>query len=170
MSAVLRQPRRLFEMTVDQLDAVLAIEAAAYEFPWTRGNFVDSLAAGYPSRVLVDAQDTPLGYFVAMDGVEELHLLNLTVATGCQGLGHGRSMLDRLVELCRERGAARLWLEVRSSNTRARSLYLRYGFRHVGQRRRYYPAAAGQREDAVVMNLDLALVDAPSLARPDGLD
>ena len=169
MSAVLREPRRLFEMTVDQLNAVLAIETAAYEFPWTQGNFIDSLAAGYPARVLVDAQGTPLGYFVAMQGVEELHLLNLTVAPSCQGQGHGRFMLDRLVELCRARGATRLWLEVRSGNAGARGLYLRYGFRHVGQRRRYYPAAAGQREDAVVMSLDLAPVDA-QLDRADALD
>ena len=168
MSAVLREPRQLFELTVAQVDAVLAIENAAYPFPWSRGNFIDSLAAGYPSRLLVDAQGLLLGYFVAMDGVDEMHLLNITVAPACQGRGHGRFMLDRLVALCRARAAARLWLEVRDSNARARGLYLRYGFRHVGQRKRYYPAAAGQREDAVVMSLDVdsAAPPAASTAPP----
>ena len=47
------QPPSLRVMTVDQLDAVLAIEVQAYAFPWTRGNFIDSLAAGYLARALV---------------------------------------------------------------------------------------------------------------------
>ena len=67
-------------MTVLHLDAVLAIENEAYPVPWTRGNFIDSIAAGYDAWLLVDARQTLLGYFVAMDGVDEMHLLNLTVA------------------------------------------------------------------------------------------
>ena len=95
------------------------------------------------------------GYFIAMEGVDEMHLLNLTVAPAEQGQGHARRMLDALVAICRERHAAQLWLEVRESNSRARALYLRYGFRHVGVRRDYYPAEFGRREDATVMSLVL---------------
>ena len=153
MSAILRDERMLVPMTVGELDAVVAIEAAAYPFPWTRGNFIDSIAAGYLARVLFSERQRVAGYFVAMHGVDEMHLLNLTVAPAEQSRGHGRVMLDELVALCRERGARQLWLEVRQSNERARSLYLRYGFRQVGVRRGYYPAALGRREDAAVMSL-----------------
>lgn len=157
MSAVLRDQRLLLPMTVQQLDTVLAIEHAAYSFPWTRGNFVDSLAAGYPARVLYGSQGELLGYFVAMEGVDELHLLNITVAPEAQRRGHARFMLDELCALCRERGAQQLWLEVRESNLRARAIYEHYGFRHIGMRRGYYPASrsthASGREDAVVMSL-----------------
>jgi ribosomal-protein-alanine N-acetyltransferase len=62
-------------------------------------------------------------------------------------------MLDALVELCRGCDAQQLWLEVRQSNPKAKALYERYGFREVGVRRGYYPAAEGQREDARVMTL-----------------
>lgn len=155
MTAVLRDDRRLLAMHVSTLDEVMAIERAAYEFPWTRGNFVDSLHAGYEARVLVDAGPGLLGYFVALPGVDEMHLLNLTVAPAQQGRGHARLMLDALVDLCRERAARQLWLEVRESNRRARELYLRFGFQHVGGRRGYYPARAGKREDAVVMSLQV---------------
>ena len=81
MSAV-PQPRQrtLLTMHAAHLDAVMAIEAGAYAFPWSRGNFVDSLAAGYDARVLYDEQGEILGYFVAMAGVDEMHLLNITVA------------------------------------------------------------------------------------------
>lgn len=159
MSAVAHEPRQLAGMGIAQLDAVLAVEAAAYAFPWSRGNFVDSLASGYAAQVLRDASGHLLGYFVAMAGVDEMHLLNLTVAPAHQHRGHARYMLDALVELCVRRAAHQLWLEVRESNARARSIYLRRGFRHVGVRKGYYPAPHGTREDAVVMSLAIAVPD-----------
>jgi ribosomal-protein-alanine N-acetyltransferase len=159
MSARLREeaPRRV-PMTLSRLDEVLVIEQAAYEFPWTRGNFIDSLAARYLAEVLL-ADSGAVGYFVAMGGLDEMHLLNLTVAPGWQGQGHGRALLDALVGNCRARGARTLWLEVRESNLRARAIYTRYGFGEVGLRRGYYPAPHGQREHAVVMSLEVAHVD-----------
>jgi ribosomal-protein-alanine N-acetyltransferase len=156
MNAVLRNEHRLMPMTVADLNAVVVIEAAAYDFPWTRGNFVDSLAAGYLARVLRDASGHVAGYFIAMKGVDEMHLLNLTVAPIEQGRGHARRMLDELVMLCEGMHARQLWLEVRESNARARDLYLRYGFRQIGVRRGYYPALHGRREDASVMSLAIA--------------
>lgn len=153
--------RSLLAMGVQHLDAVMAIETAAYEFPWSRGNFVDSLASGYPAQVLFDAQGRLLGYFVAMRGVNEWHLLNISVLPGGQGQGHGRFMLDRMAAMCREQRVATLWLEVRESNLRACAVYAHYGFKAVGIRRGYYPAAQGGREDAAVMRL---LVPEPASA------
>ena len=147
--------RVLVPMTTTHLDAVMAIEAAAYAFPWTRGNFIDSLAAGYPARVLLDAHRQLLGYFIAMPGVDEMHLLNITVAPVEQGRGHARRMIDALIPLCHEHAARELWLEVRDSNERARAMYLRLGFTAVGVRKGYYPAPFGRREDAVVMSLKI---------------
>ena len=156
MSAVLHDERWLRAMQIGGLDAVLAIESAAYEFPWTRGNFIDSLAAGYWAQWLVGPASQLLGYVIAMHGVHEMHLLNLTVAPAHQHQGHARFMLDALLALCRARGAEQVWLEVRLSNQRGRALYRRYGFRDIGVRKGYYPAAHGQREDALVMSLQIA--------------
>ena len=153
------QPPSLRVMSVGLLDAVLAIEVQAYTFPWTRGNFIDSLAAGYLMRVLQAADGEVLGYFVAMPGFEEMHLLNITVAAAYEGRGHARAMLASLYELCEPYGASALWLEVRESNARARALYLREGFDEAGRRRDYYPAPQGRREDAVLMTRLLASGD-----------
>lgn len=139
-----------------ELDRLMAIETVAYPFPWSRGNFVDSLAAGYLVSKRVDAEGRWFGYVVAMAGVDETHLLNLTVVPQFQRQGHARAMLDELVRWSRERAAVRLWLEVRESNDRAQALYRRYGFRELGLRRGYYPAGPDGRENAVVMGLDLA--------------
>jgi len=155
MNAVLRDDAELVPMALGDLQAVVAIEASAYDFPWTRGNFIDSIAAGYLACLLRCPASGLVGYFIAMKGVDEMHLLNLTVAPGEQGKGHARRMLDELVMECRRQSADRLWLEVRQSNARARALYLHYGFRHIGVRRGYYPALHGRREDAAVMSLDI---------------
>ena len=153
------EARRLEPMTMARLDAVMAIESAAYAVPWTRGNFVDSLASGYLAQCLLDECGTLLAYSVAMQGPGEMHLLNLTVAPQHQGRGYARHMLDALVAACRLGGSTHLWLEVREGNARARSLYRRYGMVEAGRRRAYYPATLDGRmpksEDAVVMSLSL---------------
>ncbi len=148
-------PEAHFEpLSLVRIDAVLAVEQRAYSHPWTRGNFTDALASGYQAQLLV-AGDQLLGYFVAMLGVDEVHLLNITVAPVHQRQGWARVLLDALALWSRGCGAQWLWLEVRASNLRAQQVYEAHGFRRVGERRRYYPAAGGQREDAVVMSLPL---------------
>jgi ribosomal-protein-alanine N-acetyltransferase len=102
-----------------------------------------------------------LGYFVLMKGLDETHLLNITVTPEAQGQGHARHMLNEVAAWSSRQGAQWLWLEVRVSNTRARRIYERYGFKEMGVRRNYYPLAAFKREDAVVMNLALATSPSP---------
>jgi len=143
-------------MTIASLDGVLELELEVYPFPWTRGNFVDSLVAGYTAWTLNHVDGDLIGYCVAMPGVDEMHLLNITIAPASRRRGHARRLLADLVRLCRLRQASRLWLEVRESNSQAREAYSRLGFAQVGRRRGYYPASQGRREDALVMSLDVA--------------
>jgi [ribosomal protein S18]-alanine N-acetyltransferase len=165
MSAVLKPPNalphreaQLEPMTSDWLAVVARVEQSAYEHPWSAGNFLDSIKAGYHAQLLtggVQPSVELIGYFVAMKGVEEVHLLNITVAPVHQRQGWAHVMLDAVALWARGQGAQWLWLEVRPSNQRARTLYERYGFREVGLRKLYYPAASGEREDALVMSLAL---------------
>lgn len=155
MSAVLQSPEVRFDPMVSaRLPEVLVIEQSAYDHPWSRTNFRDALSAGYEARLL-SADHTLLGYFVAMKGVDEVHLLNITVAPAFQRQGWARLMLDALAIWARGQCAQWLWLEARTSNLRAMQVYERHGFRRVGQRKAYYPASHGQREDAIVMSLRL---------------
>jgi [ribosomal protein S18]-alanine N-acetyltransferase len=147
----------LRRMTVADLAAVTSVENRTYGFPWSRGNFIDSLAAGYLAEVLMAADGGLIGYFVAMAGVDELHLLNITVRPERQGRGHGRMLLDVVESRCVELRLPMLWLEVRAGNARARALYQQRGMVEVGLRRGYYPAPRNQREDAIVMSKPIAL-------------
>ena len=149
-----RNAATLRTMTPEDLDAVMAIEQAAYSHPWSRGNFRDSLNPLFDAHCLW-LEGELLGYFLAMHGVEEMHLLNITVAPSRQGQGWGHMMLDALSLISRSQGAQWLWLEVRQSNVRALQVYERYGFRQISIRKDYYPAGRQQREHAVVMSLKL---------------
>jgi ribosomal-protein-alanine N-acetyltransferase len=150
---------RFEPLLADRLDEVMRVEQRAYAQPWSRANFLDALHSGYQAQMLVarDAGDacTVLGYFVAMKGVDEVHLLNITVAPEYQGQGWSRVLLDALSIWARGQGAQWLWLEVRVGNLRALKVYEAHGYRRVGNRKAYYPAGNGAREDAIVMSLRL---------------
>ena len=154
MSAVPREAPQLRAMTEADLDEVVEIECAVYTHPWTRGNFADSLHARYDCRTLRLGGELA-GYFILMSGAGEAHLLNLSVSAARQRRGYGSFLLRQAIALARERGAERIFLEVRPSNDGAQALYRRFGFREVATRRGYYPAHNG-REDALVYSLDLA--------------
>jgi ribosomal-protein-alanine N-acetyltransferase len=145
-------------MQPQDIDAVMAIENAVYPFPWTRGNFIDGLRAGYCAWVLRAGPDSRRGpliaYSLVMIAVDEAHLLNLSVDAAHQGAGIGWRMLDWMARQSRDHGARSMLLEVRPSNPQALRLYERYGFQNIGCRRGYYPAHGG-REDAIVMRIAL---------------
>jgi ribosomal-protein-alanine N-acetyltransferase len=153
MSAQFDTLPKLRPMGVADLDRVMQIEPAIYSHPWTRGNFEDSLHAGYSCWV-VDCGGTIAGYGVLMTGVREAHLLNLSVAAQWQGRGLGRFLLEQFILIARDSDAVQMFLEVRPSNVAARRLYANQGFREITVRRGYYPAARG-REDAILMGLVL---------------
>jgi ribosomal-protein-alanine N-acetyltransferase len=142
------------DLQAADLDAIMAIELACYEFPWSRGNFADSIAEGYRCQGLFMAGQL-LGYSIAMRGVDEAHLLNIAVAPACQGQKLAVVLLHQLCAWARLQPLDWLWLEVRLSNVRAQKLYRDYGMHTVGQRKNYYRTADGY-EDALVMNCPLA--------------
>lgn len=154
MSAVFSIELRIAPMQVDELDAIIAIERQVYEFPWTPGNFRDSMGAGYECRTLRAGGTEVIGYGVLMRGVDEAHLLNISIAPAHQRRGYGARLLEYFIQSAKHGGFANLYLEVRPSNEPARRLYARRGFTQIGRRRDYYPAKAG-REDALVLALKL---------------
>ncbi|MDH5409178.1 MAG: ribosomal protein S18-alanine N-acetyltransferase [Gammaproteobacteria bacterium] len=153
MSAVLEPGINLRPMTDDDVDDVMAIETAVYEFPWTRGIFLDCLRVGYCCWVLEDG-DEIVSYGVMSVAAAEAHILTIVVREVDQKRGLGRQMLLHLLSLARQRKVKTILLEVRPSNDAAIYLYQSVGFSEVGIRKDYYPGK-NDREDALVMGLDL---------------
>ncbi|MBA2659556.1 MAG: ribosomal protein S18-alanine N-acetyltransferase [Nitrosospira sp.] len=153
MSAQLQEMPQIRRMFLTDLDAVVAIEREVFLFPWTRGNFSDSIDSGYHCLVL-EHEGHLFGYGVMMIGPEEAHLLTLSIAAGSQRRGWGESLLRHFIHVAREQHARSMFLDVRESNHAAARLYERIGFKKIAQRKDYYPAMGG-REDSLVMELML---------------
>lgn len=154
-SASALQPGPLQRMQPEHITAVMQIEQDVHAYPWSAGNFHDSLKAHYEAWVLPDLHAQLIGYFLWMAAVDEGHLLNITVRRDLQGQGWGHTLLEQMTQLARESGMQSILLEVRPSNSLALKLYERYGFLHIGRRKAYYPSADQNREDALVMRLPL---------------
>ena len=144
-----------YRMQATDIIDILAIENDVYPFPWTHGNFLDSITNGYESWILRDGNGMLNGYFLLMPSVDDAHLLNITVHRDMQGRGLGLLLLDKAKAITQERKLDAILLEVRPSNARAEKIYIRYGFARIGVRKGYYPAANNQREDGIVMKLPL---------------
>lgn len=154
MSAVLEQsvvkPR---PMTDADVEAVFAIEALAYPFPWTEGIFHDCLRVGYCCWVL-EEDGTIIGYGIMSVGAGESHILNICVHPEHQRRGYATLLMRHLMHIAKRHHAELSLLEVRRSNIAALSLYAHLGFKEIGVRKDYYPAPGG-REDALVLSKPL---------------
>lgn len=144
-------------MRQQDIASVMVIEHQAYPFPWTSGNFLDSLNAGYDMQVLKE-RGVMIGYLVWMQVLKEAHLLNITLSPARQGHGLGAWMMRQFISRLEAMDIDEVLLEVRPSNQKALSLYRRCGFEQIGIRRGYYPNNAAlcekggdSREDAMVM-------------------
>ncbi len=162
MSAVLDESQSRFTLPAfayrairdGDIGAVATIEKDVYAFPWSPGNFRDSLLSGYECWGCW-AENQLIGYAIIMVAVEEAHLLNFAIARAWQGRGAGAKFLGFVVEESQRIGCEMLYLEVRPTNVIGRRLYERFGFKQLGLRRDYYPAVSG-REDALFLGLNIA--------------
>jgi len=136
-------------MVAEDIETVAAIERVIHRFPWTPGNFSDALNSGYVCKV-AELDGNMVGYAVMMPVLDEVELLDISIAAEYQGRGLGSDLLQQMMGLARGINMQRMFLEVRPSNVAALALYSKHGFREIGLRRDYY-SAGDKREDAIVM-------------------
>lgn len=158
MSAVLSNPPRpelsFIVLREHDLDSVVSIERDVYVFPWTLGNFRDSLLSAYDCWGCWTNGEL-IGYAIVMTALDESHLLNFAVVSRWQQRGVGTAFLQFVVDCARTAKHDMLYLEVRPSNVAGVRLYERFGFKQLGVRPDYYPAMTG-REDALFLGLNIA--------------
>ena len=140
---------QLREMNLADVDGVMRIEQQVHVHPWTHGNFNGALNSDSVCKVYENGEEM-LGYVVLLPAVDEMQLLNISIAAGHQRKGLGRKLLGEIMEIARGMKMRRMLLEVRPSNVAALGLYRDAGFSEIGLRRGYYLTDNG-REDAIVM-------------------
>ncbi|BCB02111.1 ribosomal protein S18-alanine N-acetyltransferase [Bacillus sp. KH172YL63] len=140
-------------MTVDDLDAVMAIENQSFSIPWSRDAFLNEIEQNHLSTYLVAEEDERVvGYCGVWLVVDEGHITNVAVLPDYRGRGVGEALMRKLMDVAGECGARTMTLEVRVTNGAAQHLYRKLGFQDGGIRKRYY---SDNQEDALVMWVNL---------------
>ena len=145
--------RSLDRMRSADLDEVVAIERVSFTLPWSRGAFLYEMEQNRVARCWVMREDDRVaGYLCVWEIGDEVHVTNIAVHPVWRRRGIGRALLGGLVADAGQRGMRLIGLEVRPSNSEARTLYTSFGFQVVGRRKGYYYDTG---EDALVMEARL---------------
>lgn len=141
-------------MTAEDLDEVLKIEQVSFPKPWTRSMFEGELrnpvSFAYTLKVRSEGREEISGYIIFWVIHGEAHILNIATNPMHRGKGVASRLLGLMLDVMKRNMVYEVFLEVRVSNTVARNLYTRFGFREAFVRKKYYGD-----EDAIVMVLDL---------------
>ena len=138
------------KMTVEDIEDVVKIEAAAYgEHHWSKSSFYDemnnNLAKYYCVRI-------PSGEIIAYAGtwgiIDEAHITTIAVKPDYTRRHVGEALMVKILEDCYAEKFKYLTLEVRESNIPAICLYTKYGFNSLGTRKGYYQ---DNNESALIM-------------------
>ncbi len=136
------------EVRLSDFSDMMEIERLSFPEPWDIDTFLatytDARCKGLSARV----EDTVVGYCLATDMRDILHVLNLAVHPGFRRRGIAKKLVGEMVSYARSTAKKAVLLEVRVNNLAARSLYTSMGFRHVCTWKGYYTDTG---EDASVM-------------------
>lgn len=142
---------KILPMTTDDLDEVMRIEEESFSFPWKREYFLYDLSRAGAS-CLVAKNDNLLGYIIAWEIDEELHIANIAVASQHRRKGIGSKLLAEIIRRSKDSPVKKIFLEVRVSNTIAQAFYKKFGFKYLYTRKNYYHDG----EDAMVFSKTLS--------------
>jgi ribosomal-protein-alanine N-acetyltransferase len=139
-------------MTIDDVEAVQAIELASFSAPWPPNAYVTELQTNRLAHYMIIRVGVEVvGYAGLWLMVDEAHITTFAVHPDWRRRHLGDRLLLALLEIALDRHAAEATLEVRLSNLPARRLYEKFGFRPVGIRPRYY---TDNGEDALIMTTE----------------
>lgn len=153
----------LRSMHESDLDWVMGVEQQAYDYPWSKKGFENSLDQGL-NYIFCSGEGEQLGYACMLTVLDEVQLLNFCVAPKFQKQGVGRAAMNALKEKLNAGGYRLILLEVRASNEAGQKLYKQCEFQHDGVRKNYYRCQLWDdeslsliegKEDAVLMSCTL---------------
>lgn len=119
--------------------------------PWSFQMLASSFDSDNFYGIVAEDGGEIIGYGGITVTFETADIANVAVTEAFRKSGVGSSVLSELLSIAKKKGAEKVFLEVRVSNSPAMSMYLKYGFRGVHARTRYYSNG----EDCIVMTKEL---------------
>ncbi len=139
-------------MTEEDAASLALLEQELFSDPWSRAALVESYEQKHVEILVAKESKEILGYAIVYCVLDEGEIARIGVSPKRQRQGVGRSLLDTICSIGKEREMERLLLDVRMSNEGARSFYKAYGFVEDGIRPDFYQKPT---EDAVLMSLPI---------------
>lgn len=140
-------------MTIEDVEAVLAVEYDTFSMPWTEAAFYSELITNrFATYVVVEADGVIIGYCGVWVIVNEAQITNIALLPSYRGQKIGEALMRTGMQVARMHGARKMSLEVRVSNEPAQSMYRKLGFQPSGLLKNYY---TNDHEDALVMEAGL---------------
>ena len=140
-------------MTMADVDDIAEVEKRCFERPWSRQSFVNEMENAHAVYFAAKDGGRAIGYAGCWEVSGEGDITNVAVAPEYRRRGVASRLLDGLIKYAAEQEMELLTLEVRKSNIAAQRLYEKFGFKVIGERKRYY----SDREDALIMTLNFAI-------------
>ncbi len=140
------------EALLTDVDDIAFIEEECFSTPWSRKSLAESISHTPWHFLVAVSGDKIVGYGGVYLILDEGQISNIAVLSSYRAKGIGHAILNGIIELCSQKGCARITLELRKSNEVARALYEKCGFSVVGERPRFY---SNPTEDAILMDKGL---------------
>ena len=134
------------------MESVMAIETACFEFPWREDDFIRCLRQRNCIGMVAEYDEEIVGFMIYELHKNQIHVLNFATNSGVQREGVGAQMVKKLVGKLSQQRRNRIVLEVRESNLPAQAFFKSQGFIAESILRDYYDETD---EDAYVFTFRL---------------
>jgi len=134
--------------STDSIEQAYQVHCQVTYAPWQLATFTDCTTPPY--QMITLSSPTVSGYAIVLMVADEATLMDIGVTSACRGLGYGKLLLDKVIQICTQKQMSAIWLEVRASNNTALNLYKSHGFAEQERRKNYYDSDLGK-EDALIM-------------------
>ncbi len=132
----------------DDATAIAEMEQNIFSDPWEQKDIFSYICSERGMCYTALDGDEPIAYIIGQKIVPEGEIYRIAVREDKRQRGIGYRLLSYALKTEMGHGVETVFLEVRSQNTAARSLYTAYGFKEIGVRKNYY---RNPTDDAVIM-------------------
>lgn len=147
----------VIRMHEEHVPLVFKLDQNSFALPWSERSYLFEIRENNTSIPLAAVQTNEdqgehlAGFIVVWTVEDEAHIGTIAVDKDFRRQGIAQKLIFAALQEARERGAEKVYLEVRAGNLPARSLYQKLGFVDFDLRKKYY---SDNQEDAVIMLLD----------------